>query len=84
VSKLPNYLKQAIDTEVENAHIRGQVDCYNRFASLIICVKTYKINGKSASLNQRLKLLKDGCNTIAKEIKSETSKSAIIARMDVS
>jgi len=80
---LQNYLKQAIDTEFANAYIRGQVDCYNRFANLIVRVNTYKIKGKKASENQKLKLLKDGCNEIAKNIPQETSKFAIIARMDI-
>jgi len=80
---LPNYLKQAIDTEVENAHIRGQRDMIERFAILTVRVKTYKVNKKVATKKQCLKLLESGFEHITKDIQMPTKKSAIIARMEM-
>lgn len=80
---IPQYLQDALDTEVANAIAKQQETDFAMFENIVMDLRTYRVNRKLPTRKQCVELVANGFNHLKqKHLKSQTPKRVILARME--
>lgn len=83
MKNIPQYIQDAIDTEIENAVARQQAQDFEIFERIVADLRTYRVNRKLPTRKQCVELVENGfAHLKQKHLRPQTAKKVILARME--